>query len=153
MPPSVAKAPEPVADLVEAVAASTGVYDRPPSPGGGPDRRRIDVALYVILAVLVGGGGATTLSGLLGGTDAKAALERTTALEVRVVALADQVTLNTGRVHEVETNSARMLRQQTKVLHWLVEASERQSAALAAVAKAAGVDVDLTSPPLLPDLQ
>ena len=152
MPPSVAKAPEPVADLVEAVSASTGVYDRPPSPGGGPDRRRTDVALYVLLAVLVGGGGATTLGGLLGGTDAKAALERTTALEVRVVALADQVTLNTGRVHEVETNSARMLRQQARVLAWLVEASQRQSAALAAVAKASGVDVDLSTPALLPEV-
>ena len=169
MPPSVAKAPEPIADLVEAVAASTGVYDRPPSPGG-PGRRRTDVALIALVFLLVGGGGATTLGGLLGGTDAKAALERTTEaldrttalegelrdtradLELRVVALTDKVTLNTGRVHEVETNSARMLRQQARVLAWLVEASQRQSAALAAVAKASGVDVDLSTPALLPEV-
>ena len=81
-----------------------------------------------------------------------AALEKAAVLEKKLDAMALEVADNAKKVQAVETSSARMLRQQARVLAWLVEASQRQSAALAAVAKSAGVEVDLVAPPLLPEV-
>jgi hypothetical protein len=136
-------------DVAEAVAAKTGVFDQEP---GKPDpRRRYDVAMIAIVFLLLGGGGVSTLTGIFEG-DGSAALAKAEALETKLEAVAVQVADNAKKVEAVETGSARMLRQQGRVLAWLVEASQRQSAALAAVAKSAGVEVDLVAPPLLPEV-
>jgi hypothetical protein len=133
-------------EAVEAVASQTGVFDRdkPPARPPGEPRRRYDVAMIALVFLLLGGGGVSTLGGMLSG-DGAAALAKTTELEAKLDGLA-------AKVEAVETSSARMLRQQARVLAWLVEASQRQSAALAAVAKSAGVEVDLVAPPLLPEV-
>jgi hypothetical protein len=138
-----------VIDAAEAVASRTGVFEQ---AGKGQDpRRRSDVALIAVVFLLLGGGGVSTLTGIFSG-DGSAALEKAEKLEVKIEGLSAQVADNAKKVEAVETSSARMLREQARVLQWLVEASQRQSAALAAVAKSAGIDVDLAAPPLLPEV-
>jgi hypothetical protein len=139
-------------EVAEAVASKTGVFDREAAatPPGEP-RRRYDVAMIALVFLLVGGGGVSTLTGIFSG-DGTAALEKAAVLEKKLDAMALEVADNAKKVQAVETSSARMLRQQARVLAWLVEASQRQSAALAAVAKSAGVEVDLVAPPLLPEV-
>jgi hypothetical protein len=151
-------------EVADAVASSTGVFER---EGRGAEplgpRRRDNLALYAIVFLLLGGGGATTLTGALDG-DGSAALAKTaeleadvealaTELELRLDGLADDVDENATKVEAVDSSTARMLRDQARVLAWLAAASQKQTAALAAVASAAGVEVDLSSAPLLPDVE
>ena len=125
----------------EAVAETTGLYRIDSAKPPNDQRRRSDVVVWGIVFLLLGSGGTSLLGGLLG-NDGAEALARVAALEADV------------RVLERDTtDTQRMLRDQARVLAWLVESSQRQTKALAAVAKAAGLEVDLAAPPLLPEIE
>ena len=72
------------------------------------------------------------------------------ALEARVADADSRLAEADSRLSSMETQTTRMLREQARALSWIVEAQQRQSVAIAAIATAAGVQVDLTNPPLLP---
>lgn len=146
-------------EVAEAVASSTGVFKREERESEPRDPRRRDNLAWIAIAfLLLGGGGATTLTGALDG-DGSEALERAEKLEVKLEGLvaeldglANEVEDNANKVEAVNTSTARMLREQARVLQWLATASQKQTAALAAVASAAGVKVDLSTDPLLPEV-
>jgi hypothetical protein len=140
--------------LAEGVAdpSATGVFARTPSTGNGPS---IPIH-WLLIMLLVGGGGGSVISSRLFSNDGSEALSRVAAVELQIAdvqgqaAAVDALEGEVDRLEAEQDNTARMLRDQGRTLLWIVDSMQRQSAAIAALAKAEGVEVDLTAPPLLP---
>ncbi len=132
--------------------AATGVFQAMRGGSGGPS---IPVH-WLLIMLLLGGGGGSVISSTLFRSDGAEALRRVAAVEGKV----SEVEGHAARVAELEAEvekleadqgaTGRMLRDQMRALHWIVDSQQKQSAAIAALAKAQGIEVDLTAPPLLP---
>jgi hypothetical protein len=112
-----------------------------------------------ILVLALTGGGSLAVGDLLGGTDGTEALAKVAALEAR---LDDQEKLLEQRRMELEARldeaeagietMARMQRDQNRAMSWLVAYTTKLGAAIGTIAKADGVEVDVSTPQMLPDV-
>jgi hypothetical protein len=132
--------------------AATGVFQRTNGSGGGPS---IPIH-WLLIMLLVGGGGGSVISSRLFSNDGSEALARVVAVEGQMgevqaaAATINQLEGEVDRLEADQASTARMLREQNRTLLWIVDSMQKQSAAIAALAEAQGVKVDLSSPPLLP---
>ncbi len=134
--------------LAEAAASLSSVLpaqsapDKPATarPPGNPTT----MALAILVALLMGTGGGTVFSSILGPDEATTA--RLSAAEGKLAAVESRM----ATIEADQQTSARMLRDQGRTLLWIVSSMQRQSAAIGALADAQGVKVDLTTPPMLP---
>ena len=92
--------------------------------------------IAVVIALAVGGAGGGAIGGI-GHLDAPTET-RVAKLEEKVAALDNQ-----------QATNARMLREQSRSLQWIVTMIQKETVAIGALAAAQGVTVDLT-PPMLP---
>lgn len=131
----------------DAVASATGVFKQP----GGRVPGQIPIA-WLVIVLLLGGGGGTAVAGSLFGREGTQALAKVEALEAKTEETSRRLADTQAQLGALELSTNRMLRDQARYLAWIVEAQQRQSKALAALAKASDIEVELVSPPLLPEI-
>ena len=109
--------------------------------------------MLIVILLLAGGGGGTVLGGVIGrsGADAEDQIRAVESdLHAQIIATESRLEARLAISEQKQGADSRMLRDQNRLLLWLVDSSQRQSDAIGSLARAQGVEVDLATPPLLP---
>jgi len=142
-------------DSDDGIPARSGVHSRPraiTSALAAAGMRNASPS-WLLIALLLGGGGGSAIGANIfsddaAQADATQALARISAIEGRLDVVAAQQQESAADAAKLER---RLLRSQTRTLQWIGEVLIKQSEAIGALASAAGVKVDVSVPPLMPD--
>jgi hypothetical protein len=145
-------------DSDEDAPALSGVHRRPRGVTGIMMRASGTNPTWLLVALLLGGGGGSAIgANVFSDGDGRKALDKATAIETRLESLQNeqsrQAATSVALSDEQKALERRMERNHVRTLQWIASVLSKQSQAIGAIAKAQGVDVDVSVPPLLPASQ